>query len=290
MKKFTITMIIIASILIISGIGLIVVSSAFFPWNANFYQIIEKFKYYDGRIVKKSIEASTATLKTIDISMINEKIEVIKGGDKIVITYTENINYTYKIIETGDKISIKEESKHNFWPIEHWFWFHSDQNLVLIQIPDKMKLNTLTLKSINGMIETNSVKIANANISIHNGTIKLIDSQIDQVSASSTNGRCYSIGNTIKDLDFRTINGLVSVDSGDITKIKLHAVNGKVKATGLPGKITDYNINCRTVNGNVHINGKKVSSRGSYKSLVSGHRSIDIDTLNGKIKIETKIK
>ena len=54
--------------------------------------------------------------------------------------------------------------------------------------------------------------------------------------------------------------------------------------------MTDYNINCRTVNGSVYINGDKVSSRGSYKSLSSGNRSIDIDTLNGKIIIETKIK
>ncbi len=173
---------------------------------------------------------------------------------------------------------------------KHRFWFHSKQNLVLVQIPDKIKIDTLNLKSINGKIETNSVKIANANISVQNGIIKLIDSQIDQISASSTNGRCYSIGNTIKVLDFRTINGLVSVDSGDVTNIKLHAVNGKVKATGLPGKITDYNINCRTVNGNVYLNGNKVSSRGSYKSLSTGNRSIDIDTVNGKIKIDTKIK
>jgi hypothetical protein len=291
MKKFIITMIIIASLFIIAGIGMIVASSAFsiWPWSENFSDEMRKI-YYNGKMVQKTIEASTATLKTIDISMVNEEIKVVKGIEKVVITYWENSNNTYEIIQTREKILIKEESQTNFWPLKYKRRYRDNQNLVLIQIPDKLKLNTLNLNFINGKIETESIKIVNANLSIINGTIKLTDSQIDQVKATNTNGTCESTGCTIKNLDFRTINGTVSVNKGDIKIIRLHAINGKIIAADLPGKATDYNINCTTVHGNVYINDKKVSKGGTYKSATSGNRSIDVETVNGKIELNTIIK
>jgi DUF4097 and DUF4098 domain-containing protein YvlB len=288
MKKFIITIIIIASLFIVAGIGMIVVSSAFsiWPWKYHFCDEMQKI-YYNGKMVQKTIEAPAATLKTIDISMINEIITVSKGEEKVVITYLENSSNTYEIIQTSEKILINEKSKNYFWPFKHWHKYRDNQNTVLIQIPDKMKLNTLNINSVNGAIDIESVKIKNADLNIINGTVKLAGSQIDQVKATNTNGICESTGCTVKNLDFHTINGTVSVNKGDIKKIRLHAVNGKIKATDLPGKAADYNINCTTVHGNIYINGEKVSKGGSYKSATSGNRNIDVETVNGKIEINT---
>jgi hypothetical protein len=291
MKKFIIIMMIIASFFIIAGIGMIVVSSAFslWPWSENFCDEMRKI-YYNGKMVQKTVEASPEALKIIDINMINENIEVVKGNDKAVITYWENSINSYELIQTKDKIILKEEIKSNFWPFKYRLRNRNNQNTLLIQLPDKTKLDKLDISIVNGKVVSGPVKIKNVNLNLTNGTIKLVNCQFDQLKAYNTNGICEAKGCTVKKLDLRTVNGSLSVNKGDVIDMNLNAVNGKIELNDLPGKSSDYSINCKTVHGNVYINNVKVVRRGAYKSGSSGNRIINAETVNGKIEINTLYK
>ena len=285
MKKFTIVMVIIATVIIATGIGMMVFSGAFGAGGGAWSQAVDKLGN-NGNITEKTIEAPASTLKEIDISFINANIDVVEGGDKVTVTYPENSRYEYDITKSDGKISIKEHSLNKAWFL-NIFNFNLKTRTITIQIPASVKLTTLNLNAVNGIMTLDSVSVEDTDIGTTNGNIIIKSGVFNTVAIDSTNGSLESKDSVIKDLTVKTTNGSVRIDKGDIGKITLNTVNGGVDAVGMAGKETDYSMDFSTVNGSVTINGKKVSSRGDYRSLTSGARSIKVNTVNGGISLET---
>jgi hypothetical protein len=287
MKKFTAVIIVIAAVLVAVGIGMVAVSWALSGGGTIFNNDFQKIGGVAGTVEVKTIEASADTLREIEISMTNVAFEVSSGGDKVVITYPENSRYTYEYSQTADKILLKEHSKRTFWFFGDLFNWSKEATTVTIEIPDTLRLSVLDLSSVNGKMSLDGIAASRIDLEGTNGDVALNECEADALKVGSTNGSFTVTACFVKGADFSTVNGSLSVEDSDIVRLGLDTVNGGLTATGLPGKATDYTLKIDMLNGGVTVNGVKVSQFGGYNSLTTGERTIEVDSINGSVRLET---
>ena len=233
-----------------------------------------------GQVSAKVTEEETYSYKLNDggrlsVSNVNGSITVSGGsGDSVEITAIKKADkqetldgIEIEITHSADSIVIETELPDS----GHWYSGDNGQVTYVITVPAGTNLDSI--ETVNGEVKVSGVS--------------------GDVSAESVNGS-LDCSDLASDASFATVNGSIEASFTKLDgqqKVKAETVNGRI-TVNVP-KNADVEVSADTLNGG--INGRDFgleTDKGFVGSdlngsIGSGSASLNVDTVNGSIKIRS---
>lgn len=308
MKKARIITLIIAGVLLITGIALVLSA-----WAMNGFDFS---KLESTNWTQKNYDTTAEGITALSLDDLNNSIELLPSSDNSIhITYYESDKDIYTITNQNGKIDMQYDDLRKWY--EYFFNFNINFKKVTIELPADYN-GTLDLHTTNGSITANDMtNLLETRLSTTNGSIEVSGLTVNDNLVLKTNNGNVSIKDAFvsDDLELGTVNGRVTAENTSAGSADLHSVNGRVSAEKLVGKefITmdstnadilldmvdaQESIQCSTTNGKV--SGTVVGSMNDYSILShttngsnnlpnekeGGSKELEVSTVNGSIKIE----
>ena len=219
----------------------------------------------------------------------NVKVNIERSDDEYVRVHICDYKDAEDIKVSEENGQFKVEDKDN-WGINFGFDFSTDMfksTYATVYIPEDMNLSELEIYTNNGKIESAvNMEVGRLTLKTSNGKVLVSNIKVRESSYISTdNGRIECDGIFNGTSHFVTSNGKVDAKGSYTGEAFFESSNGKIDIE-TDRSINDYNINASTSNGNVYINDEKKSE--SYEKNTGAQNSLDINTSNGRINLQTK--
>lgn len=305
-----------SKIILILGLGLIclaLILSAF-----NIKKIINPFFDRGNDYNEETIEFNINDVDKLDIDTSDEKIIILPTNqDSIKITYYENEDQTYNIINENKTIIMKKSQKLRFFHFNINFFIPS----IKIEIPKEklldydiqtsnskievkdLNINNAILKTSNGSVEldnlnfNNNINITTSNAKIEldniigrqlmiktsNGTIELENIKAEIIDAKTSNAKIDTDNIKTDKILLKTSNGSIFFEKLDCPNIELKTSNAKIKGE-LIKDINNYSKDIETSNADIDIKGTEYGKKILDKN--NNNLILVIKSSNGKIIIE----
>lgn len=272
MKKGKITAIIIAGILLLSG--LICCAVAVNMVQFDFTRLGTQKAYQ-----KQQYEVSAAGIKEISVDDSNNEIVILPSSDdKIRITYYETEKETYLIQEKNGALSVAYSDTRKWYEHIEINWSFQSRKIE-VELPESYGGALKTVTS-NGSIRIENVSVAGAlTAETSNGRVTLENVTTgSDLYIKTSNGGIVTSGVSAKgDILLKTSNGGISLDITEVgSKLECDTSNAAVKGT-VPGDMTDYTIIADTSNAKSNLPER-------YEG--KGEKRLIIDTSNGAIQVD----
>ncbi len=245
--------------------------------------IEELTKYFDGRKILK-----------ISVENVNGDIELKRWEKPEIYVFIKKSSRSRSILEKTDIIfeELNGELKIKVKKRDGWRIFGGSIANVEITI-NTPSPKELYLSTVNGSVEINQME-GTLNVSSVNGKISII-SHKGKIKSETVNGSIY-LSKIYGTLRGETVNGSINAEFIDIEEyLDLSTVNGSV-TLGIEN-LDNAEVKVETVNGGINIEEfqkpmKKLSlkRRSAYFIVGDGRRKINIETVNGSIKIGSSLK
>ncbi len=235
-------------------------------------------KYFDGRKIEK-----------ISIENVNGSINLKSWGKPEIYVFVKKRSKSKAILEktdvifddSGRELRIKVK-KRDGWRI---FGGSVADVEIIVNAPSP---KNLALSTVNGSVKVNDME-GNISASSVNGDISIYHHRGD-IESETVNGS-INVSKAYGTLKGETVNGGINAEVLEVGEyINLSTVNGSVTLN--IGNLENAEFNVETVNGGISIDEfqkpmKRLSlkKRSAYFVLGDGSKKIDIETVNGSIKI-----
>ncbi len=240
-------------------------------------------KYFDGRKIEK-----------ISVENVNGSIELKKWEKPEIYVFVKKTSRSQAILEKTDVIfeELKGELKIKVKKKDGWRIFGGSMANVEITINAPSPKN-LSLSTVNGSVRAYEME-GDLNASSVNGKIS-ISNHKGRIESETVNGSIYlsKIYGTLKG---ETVNGSINAELVDIGEhVELSTVNGGV--TVQIENLDNAEVKAETINGSINIEELQkpmrrlsLKRRSVYFIMGDGSRKVDIETVNGSIKIGSSEK
>lgn len=261
MKKSTKTMLITATVLIITGGIIFVGVMSMFKWN---FSDLSTAKYetnsYDIGETFDNISVNT------DIANVEF---LLSDGGKCRVECYEYENAKHSVAVNGGTLSINAENKKK-WYNHVGFDFENPKITVYL---DADSYNALTMKSSTGYVKVpKDFKFDSIDIEVSTGNVECMASATEQIRIKATTGSIVASGVNAKELDFTATTGKITIS--DI------ACEGDVKVNTTTGKTDVTELKC-----------KNLTSTGSTGAAELKHviatKKLSVTRTTGKITLDS---
>ena len=191
---------------------------------------IENSEAFAGNAVLPTVERSFNSCSSLKILTVDGNIDIIRGGDQLVIQYNEKkAANEYTLSEIGENITLSQDNPTHY--------NNSSSSPVKIAIPESMLVGNIDIVTASGNVDidgvtvkdTLKVQVASSDVNVSRSTFggTLI---IQSASGNSSVTDCQYAG-----LDMMTASGAGTVNLSD------SALNYNIKV--IPGKINNTDVN-----------------------------------------------
>ncbi|MCF7924296.1 MAG: DUF4097 family beta strand repeat-containing protein [Candidatus Izimaplasma sp.] len=160
---------------------------------------------------------------TINIDIYHSEIEFrVTDTEEIVVYVKEKESVPLEVAynEENNLLSITSDMERPFLSWNFISFFFQDNPELIIEIPNNLSLQSITVKSLNGKLDMNDIDlIGNLNVDIINGDIDLNNLSVDNIYIETVNGRII-----LKDIEANN-DFEVDLDNGSINVRRISALN-----------------------------------------------------------------
>jgi hypothetical protein len=286
MNKTIKIMAVIASLLIVFGIFISVISGGFTSFGVkNGLRKWSAAQGFYGEPQKKTLSA-TNEVNIINVSAVSAKIKVISSDIKTMkVTYFNSYDEQYTAEIVGNTFNISEKNRWFFFDMRWALWLMGEgrqSDTITIELPKNTKLSHCKLVSVSGSIDAENMSGEKLFTKTISGEIKLDNATFESFIADTVSGDIKVENANFTQVSAETVSGSISFDTTVVNNIKLKTVSGSMNLSKLDGNASDYNINFSGVSGSLYVNGNK--SLGNN----TGSKSITVNTVSGNLNITTK--
>lgn len=237
-------------------------------------------KYFDGRKIKK-----------IMVDNVNGGIELKKWEKSEIYVFVKKTSRSQAILEKTDVIfeETRNELRIRVKKKDGWRIFGGSVANVEIVI-NTPSPRDISLSTVNGALRIYDIE-GNLSVSSVNGDISVYN-HIGEIESETVNGsiNLYGIHGKLKG---ETVNGSINAEFIEIGEhVELNTVNGSIRLR--IENLDDAEVKAETINGAVNIEEFQkpvkrltLKKRSVYFILGEGRKKIDIETVNGSIKISS---
>lgn len=240
--------------------GLIIFLIAFGVSGFNIYKLNTQPK------LEKKEFVSSSEINSITIDDYFD-VTIKKSPDnKMHVSYFENKKLYYKI-SSGKDIVFKKIYNSKWY--DGFFNFNYKHSPICVMLPDNFK-GDIKIKTSNGNVKSNDIKVNNLEISTSNGFINLnsIDSK-GIIKVKTSNGKItFNNVNAKKDINCSTSSGQIELINLNSDNIIGNSSNGKITYSNLNANNT---ITAKSSNHDIHV------------AQINAKKEINLETLNGDI-------
>jgi len=225
--------------------------------------------------------ANAATI--IDIQSTNGAIKLVNGADdKVVVKVDAKI---YGAISTTPEEAFAERSEFNVTDekIDIKILNKFVRADLVVELPQRL-YDLVTIKSLNGKLEIDSIEAGDIYASSTNGDINMHPAKASMLEVKGVNGNVAVVDAQVIDTLINTVNGEVVVTAAS-NAISATLVNGNMRMTLTNDTLTKLNLS--NVNGNIKVALPKMSGlEGSAKTTMGkiNHRFANVEVLNATKK------
>ena len=298
MGKGKIVVMIIAAIMVVSGICMLVIGLTVGASPVISIGNKKTAENKEIKIVSDTVDLDDFDKAKIDLSSIDMIIE--KGSDyKLEYRVYEEDVPKYNV--SGDKLTLTQPRNTSFFMFDFRTVADREKEYYKLTLPDD--LEDLDLVVSSGDITINGINI-DGRIDLSSGDININDSEGKDLEITTSSG-CITIANAeYKKLRFDVSSGDVKITDSGIDKLKgesssgyqtfdglktdeidLRASSGDITLT-IDGDEDDYSFDIDTSSGDIKVGDKKMED--DYESGDGKKGSIKIDTSSGNVTVNFK--
>ena len=255
----------------------------------DFFSYFEDIGYYRytevGSAEARSLSVNPDT-RDIAIDLIDESLEIVRGGSEYRLDYFERFNNQYRYRNEDGRLVFSRRENPRGWFGFTWKWFGSRDvyDRVTLYVPDDVTLKRLVAEGISGNITVRGIDVS------------------DICGVETVSGNIYVDDGDFSELKTETISGNIHIESCDVSKLKTETVSGNVDGRKLDvggdihagtvsgdtklelsRALSEYRIDMESVSGYMRINGEK---RG--RSFGSGTNRIYGNSVSGNLEITAR--
>ncbi|NLF79914.1 MAG: DUF4097 domain-containing protein [Clostridia bacterium] len=280
MNKTVKVILIIAAVMIMTGLALCVAAIASGNWHPircgnNIPLTAEDAQTEASGYQSQEYQIDADGISRLEISAVADNIIIKAHADSnnIIVHYTNSKYHRYDIKATGGNLSIR------YRDLDHGLGFFALRQCLL---PTQMELwlpqsfferGELDLELVSGKIELQGISGASCAVKSVSGDIQLLDCAFDELDWYSVSGDTLIRGGS-GSAHGEAISGSATIEGAGFSKLEINLVSGDIEAE-LLGSSQDYRIDTKSVSGDVE------ADRGN--DLAAGH--IDLQTISGDIEL-----
>lgn len=281
MNKTVKVILIIAAVMIMTGLALCVAAIASGNWHLicrgnNMPLTAEDAQIGAADYQSQEYQIDADGISRLEISAVADDIIIKANTDSndIIVHYTNSKYHRYDIEARGGHLSIR------YRDLDHGLGFFALQQRI---VPSRIELwlpqsffdqAEVDLELVSGGIELQGISGVSCTVKSVSGDIQLLDCAFDELDWYSVSGDTLIRGGA-GSAHGEAISGSVTIEGADFSKLEINLISGDIEAELLGGS-QDYRIDTESISGDIE------ADRGN--DLAAGR--IDLQTTSGDIELD----
>lgn len=242
--------------------------------DAVIYDNLDELKalvYDEAKPSERQFEDVTA----LELGTVNEDIRITRGGDKLILRYSEWLDdeYTLTTMDGGKTVRLERRRETRYLKIGNststndWLYKilqergDSTERIVEIIVPEFIPLDGITIDSVSGAIDIDGIELERLEVDVVSSSAHITDCIVGTISLDSVSGFNQISGCVFNELSVDTVSG-----DSDIQ---------------LTDKAENYDISHTTVSGSLEINGERVKNARN----TSASKRIELGDVSGSFSV-----